>query len=52
MTKDIKKNQESNEVNNELSCGNLLFSRRQAKDLTIKDAAREFRIYSLIKKKL
>ena len=52
MTKDIKKNQESNEVNNELSCGNLLFSRRQAKDLTIKDAARELRIDSLIIKKL
>ena len=52
MTKDIKKNQESNEVNNELSCGNLLFSQRQAKDLTIKDAARELRIDSLIIKKL
>ena len=52
MTKDIKKNLESNEVNNELSCGNLLFSRRQAKDLTIKDAARELRIDSLIIKKL
>ena len=52
MTKDIKKNQEINEVNNELSCGNLLFSQRQAKDLTIKDAARELRIDSLIIKKL
>ena len=52
MTKDIKKNQETNDLNNEVSCGKLLSSERQAKDLSIKDVARELRIDSSIIKKL
>ena len=52
MTKEIKKNQETNDLNNEVSCGKLLSSERQAKDLSIKDVARELRIDSSIIKKL
>ena len=52
MTKNIKKNQETNDLNNEVSCGKLLSSERQAKDLSIKDVARELRIDSSIIKKL